>query len=248
MTISIPKPKHVSLQIPKNAHGRQLVIPDIHGCLLSLKALLDKVKFSKHDQLFLLGDYIDKGTNSVGVLDLLIELRENDYQIFALQGNHEEMLLEKHHRMLKKNYTTAELLLPHLRKNHGIVDGTRKILPKYYDFICNMPYFYELENHFLVHAGFNLSIPNPFIDFTTMLWVRDFGVTTVEQKRIFNNKTVIFGHNPTFLQFIEQDILEQRPAICLDNGCVFSSKHFLGNLLCLDLETMQLVIQQNIDN
>lgn len=248
MISKAPKPSPISLTVPKNLHGRQLVIPDIHGCLLSFEALLEKINFNKNDQLFLLGDYIDKGSNGVGVLDFLINLKENNYQVFALQGNHEQMLLEKHHKVLEKPYSTAELSLPHLRKNYGIVDTTRKILPKYYNLLCNMPYFYELENFFLVHAGFNLSTQNPFVDFEAMLWIRDFDITIEEQTRFFNNKTVIFGHNPTFLQFIEKDILDRKPAICLDNGCVFISKFFLGNLLCLDLETMQLTIQKNIDN
>lgn len=247
MISKVPRPSPISLTIPKNLRGRQLVIPDIHGCLLSFEALLDKVNFGKNDQLFLLGDYIDKGSNSVGVLDCLIDLKESNYQIFALQGNHEQMLLEKHHKVLERQYTTAELSLPHLRKNYKIIDTTRKILPKYYNFLCNMPYFYELENFFLVHAGFNLSIQNPFEDFEAMLWLRDFDMTREEQAHFFSNKTVIFGHSPTFLPQIEQDILDKKPAICLDNGCVFVSNLFLGNLLCLDLETMQLTMQENVD-
>ena len=243
MTLTIPKPEYTSRTIPKTTEGRQLVIPDIHGCLDTFQALLKKVNFTKKDQLFLLGDYIDKGTNSVGVLDFLLELQENTYQVFALQGNHEQMLLEKHHT----KYSTSELTLPHLRKNYGIVDINRKILPKYYDFICNMPYYYELDDFLLVHAGFNVLAPNPFTDFESMLWMRNFEVSTYEKEKFLLNKTVIFGHTPTFLQFIQQDITAKKSAICLDNGCVFASKWFLGNLLCLNLSNFTLTIQENID-
>jgi serine/threonine protein phosphatase 1 len=243
MTPKTPEPKHLSLTISKNTQGRRLVIPDIHGCPNTFRALIEKITLTTQDQLFLLGDYINKGNNSVGVLDFLLELKEKGYQVFALRGNHEQMLLEKHHT----KYNTIELLLPHLRKNYGIVDTHRKILPKYYEFISNLPYYYELDNYFLVHAGFNLTSKSPFTDFESMLWMRDFTITETAQEEILSNKTVIIGHTPTSLQFIQDDIRIRKSVICLDNGCVFASKWFLGNLLCLDLDTWELIIQKNID-
>lgn len=242
-TISLPKPQFPFLSISNNSNGRQLVIADIHGCLQTFRQLLEKIALTTNDQLFLLGDYIDKGKDSVGVLDFLLELKQNNYQIFALRGNHEQMLLETHH----KTYTSQEFLLPHLRKNRGIVDENRKILPKYYEFIVNMPYYYELDNYFLVHAGFNLAKPNPFLDLESMLWIRDFDMTLEQTMVYFRGKKVIFGHNPTFLQNIQLDIKALKLTICLDNGCVFKSKWFLGNLVCLDLDSMELVIQENVE-
>jgi serine/threonine protein phosphatase 1 len=239
----VPKPQFTSLSIASNLQGRQLVIADIHGCLTTFKHLVEKIVLTTNDQLFLLGDYIDKGKDSVGVLDFLLELKQNNYQIFTLRGNHEQMLLETHH----KKYRSQEFLLPLLRKNRGIIDENRKILPKYYDFIANMPYYYELDSCFLVHAGFNLEKSNPFIDFESMLWIRDFSVTLEQIIEYFKGKKVIFGHNPIFLQHIQQDIKMLKPAICLDNGCVFKSKWFLGNLVCLDLGTMELIIQENVE-
>ena len=39
-------------------------ISDIHGCLKSFQALLEKIDLKKEDELFLLGDYIDRGPDS----------------------------------------------------------------------------------------------------------------------------------------------------------------------------------------
>ena len=46
-------------------------ISDIHGCLKTFKALLTKLDFSKQDELYLLGDYIDRGPDSKGVIDYI---------------------------------------------------------------------------------------------------------------------------------------------------------------------------------
>ena len=46
-------------------------IGDIHGCLDSLEALLGVVPFNRHDQVVFLGDYIDRGPDSKGVVERL---------------------------------------------------------------------------------------------------------------------------------------------------------------------------------
>ncbi len=222
--------------ISKNQNGRQLVITDIHGCLATFEALLNQVKLTKNDQLFLLGDYINKGKDSKGVLDLIIKLQknqeENDYQIFSLRGNHEQMLIDDYEGT----------------KTNQFLDKTAEFSELHYNFVSSLPYFYELDNFFLVHAGFDLETKNPFLDFEPMLWKRDFAITNKEKENYFHNKTIIFGHNPTFLDYILQDINLKAPSICLDNGCVYDKKWFLGNLLCLDLNSYKLFIQKNIEN
>ncbi len=76
--------------VSKNGNGRQVVISDIHGCLDTFEALLNQIKLTENDQLFLLGDYINKGKNSKDVLDLVIKLQQNQYkkgfQLFPLRG------------------------------------------------------------------------------------------------------------------------------------------------------------------
>ena len=75
--------------------ARRLVIGDVHGCRETLKGLLEKkMKISREDRLFFLGDYIDRGPDSKGVLDYLIDLKENGYSTVFIRGNHEEMLIE----------------------------------------------------------------------------------------------------------------------------------------------------------
>ena len=70
-------------------------ISDIHGCIATFKTLLDKIKFSKEDELYLLGDYIDRGPDSKGVIDHIWYLQKSGYQVHCLRGNHENMLLQE---------------------------------------------------------------------------------------------------------------------------------------------------------
>lgn len=228
-----------SYVIPKNTYGRQLVIPDIHACAKTFKALIAKVQLKKQDHLFLLGDYINKGPDNVGVIDYILKLLEEGYQVFPLRGNHEDMLLASHYTALHPEYRRV----PTLQKRRGIVDKNRRILPKYQAFFSHLPYFYELENYFLVHAGFNLQAADPFRDYESMLWLPDFQY----EKPSLAGKNIIVGHVTELLQFIQEDIVKRAPLIHLDNGAYKTHYMFKGNLLCLNLDSFELLIQENIE-
>ena len=73
--------------------GRFHIVGDIHGCSLALKALVDAIDPGPDDLLVPLGDYIDRGPDSRGVLDLLIDLGRR-CRLVPLLGNHEELLLD----------------------------------------------------------------------------------------------------------------------------------------------------------
>src|SRR5262245_52670711 len=71
---------------------RVLAIGDIHGCSAALDALLSAVSPAPGDRIVALGDFVDRGPDSRGVLDRLIRLRE-DGLLVPLRGNHEQMML-----------------------------------------------------------------------------------------------------------------------------------------------------------
>ena len=71
---------------------RILAIGDIHGCAYALDALLRAVNPAPDDLVITLGDYVDRGLDSAGVLNRLIRLAQT-HRLVALRGNHEEMML-----------------------------------------------------------------------------------------------------------------------------------------------------------
>jgi len=73
--------------------ARTIAMGDIHGCSLALAALIEAVKPGPSDTVVTLGDYVDRGCDSRGVICQLMELAQR-CRLVPLLGNHDEMLLD----------------------------------------------------------------------------------------------------------------------------------------------------------
>jgi len=71
---------------------KRIAIGDIHGCLTSLETMLDLIEPNETDLIVTLGDYVDRGPDSKGVIDSLIQFQES-YNLIHLMGNHEIQIL-----------------------------------------------------------------------------------------------------------------------------------------------------------
>jgi len=130
----------------------RFAISDIHGCAATFKALLAKIEFSKEDTLYLLGDYIDRGPDSREVIDHIWELQEDGYTIYCLRGNHEQMLIDElAEKEIWYNGEPETLKSFDARSNQDI--------PKpYVEWMEELPYFFEIQDYILVHAGLNYMV------------------------------------------------------------------------------------------
>lgn len=82
-------PKEGKLRLPSSRSKRLVFVGDIHGCKEELVALLDKVKFDpRSDHLVTTGDMINKGPDSLGVVDMLRNMNAS-----CVRGNHEDRVL-----------------------------------------------------------------------------------------------------------------------------------------------------------
>lgn len=72
--------------------GRTIAIGDIHGCRGKLSKILTHLQLNAQDKVIFLGDYIDRGPDSAGVISDLIRFSQTVSCVF-LRGNHEDMLL-----------------------------------------------------------------------------------------------------------------------------------------------------------
>ena len=141
--------------------------------------MIHKIDLKQEDQLFFLGDYIDRGNDSRKVIDFIIDL-SNQYQIFPLKGNH-----EKDFEVMVK-IKSERLFEQYLQKQpNSILNGDFSVNRKYTDFIKLLPYFYELENHFLVHAGFDFNQENHFKNTEEMLSIRNWDYELTAMLPIF---------------------------------------------------------------
>jgi len=226
--------------------SRRLVISDIHGCSSTFKALLEKIMLKKEDQLYLLGDYIDRGPDSSGVLDKIMELINDGYKVFPLRGNHEQQALTAEKDYDKKSFY---YFMSRINKSDDLLSKKRKIKKKYRNFMDGLPLFYELDDFFIVHAGFDFSKTNPFEDEASILNIRKFKYN----KEAAKGKTIVYGHDPTYFNKIEKAVLKRKKKIPLDNGCVYNRAHKyydfhrLRRLCCFNLDTYELIYQENIE-
>ncbi len=219
---------------------RRFVIPDIHGCALTFRKLVeDVICLTTEDQLYLLGDYIDRGPRTKDLLDLIIGLARSGYSVNALRGNHEEMLLNS-------DNSPADFRLWALNGGNATLysfgaDSAGEIPRRYLKFLEKLPLFFMLDDFILVHACLNFDRPDPFADREYLLWARH---CEVDRSRI-GNRRVISGHTPVTRESLENGLGSSR--IMLDNGCVYKGQKGLGALAALELDSMTLFFQENID-
>lgn len=197
---------------------RLLAIGDIHGCLDRLQNLLTQVDPQPQDQLVFLGDYVDRGPDSCGVIDFLIVLAEKFPTTIFLRGNHEQMFLD---------FLTADLGYGFLiNGGQDTIDSyeRRRSFPpprEHLDFLNNLQLYWETDEYIFVHAGLRPGIALQEQSSNDCLWIRrEFMESSYDW-----GKTVVFGHTP------QSEPLLTESRIGLDTGAVYG-----GRLACCDVE------------
>lgn len=205
---------------------RIFAVGDIHGCLdklISLMGILDAEP--ERDTLLFVGDYIDRGPESKGVVDYLIDLAGQYSHVIFLKGNHEQMLdlyLKGRDRLAflaNGGYATLSSYSWDIQSDEKV-----PIPEEHLDFFRNLRLCYETEAYIFVHAGLKSNIPLEEQDEWDMLWVRD--------EFIYSDfdfgKRVIFGHTP----FRTPLIFDNK--IGIDTGAVYGNK-----LTCVELPAVK---------
>jgi serine/threonine protein phosphatase 1 len=213
--------------------SRLFAISDIHGCFKPFYELvINTIKLNKSDQLFLLGDYIDRGEQSKEVIDFIIDLKKQGFDVTTLMGNHEVMLLD--------SYYNRELE-PLWLMNNGAstlmsfgIEDIRNIDQHYLEFLNSLEYYKIAGNIIFVHAGFNDQTINPFSDKHSMIWES----RPSYRNPILSGKTIIHGHRPNRIENLKKLISEKASAISIDTGCVYGKEMGYGILTALEVNTM----------
>jgi len=194
-------------------------IGDIHGCKKELELLLERLPLKNSDTILFLGDYIDRGMDSKGVVNTVLDLSKK-YNVITLMGNHEHMFLDFFY---DKNTLEAGAFL----FNGGTTTlasycsdlGNFEFPKNHIDFFNNLKLFYETDDYFFVHAGLP-ELPleeirqNPLAYLEQFLWVREEFLKSNYQW----SKSIIHGHTPIL------DTTLDNQKINLDTGCVYGGK------------------------
>ena len=216
------------------------VISDIHGCLKTFKKILKTVSFSKKDELYILGDLIDRGPDSKGVIDFIWQLQEEGFNVFCTRGNHDQMMLDaqqslqwQRNWLMNGGWSTLESF------NAATISD---IPSKYFHFIDELPHYLEVDDYILVHAGFKFDMPNPFEELHSMLWQRNW--YELINYHWLRNRTIVHGHTPTSKENVNTLLqnLNKNQYLNIDAGCVHKGKRpGLGWLACFELNSQQVV-------
>ncbi len=224
--------------------GRRIVVGDVHGCAKTFHKLIrNKIRPDEEDELILLGDYINKGPDSKGVLDFLMELKRTVGKLVTLRGNHEQNLLDglkyRWEEIAFRNKGGTETI-----RSFGVHD-IHEIPEKYISLIAAMPYYYETEEFLFVHAGLNFDLEDPFRDDYSMLNVRQMEVDPAKT----GNKILIHGHAPLPWKTIEEKINSgvNEWEYNLDAGCVYPEYEDYGRLVALDVDNWEAYVQRNVE-
>jgi len=207
--------------------------------------LLDVVGLERTDELYLLGDFLDRGPDSKGVIETIIRLQKDGFGVRPIRGNHEEMML------LAETAGVFEDLLEWLEnggdatlKSYG-VDHPKDIPREHIRFLEELPYFRMTPRYLFVHAGLDFSLDEPLSvgGRIAMLWTRD---SKVNSKKI-GDRTLVTGHSTKTLDEIRRSLTTKH--ILTDNGCHLGTgfTEGKGNLVAVNLETGELIVQPNID-
>jgi len=208
--------------------GDIYVVGDIHGCLAPLKRLLEHLEPDLYrDRLLFVGDFIDRGPESRGVVDYVLGLmaRYPAENIICLKGNHEAMFLDflagKDQDLFLFNGGLGTL--ENYWGNNWDQHTDLVLPPDHAHFYQELRLFYETEDYIFVHGGLKPGIPLEEQVEEDLCWIRGEFIASTDDF----GRRVIFGHTP----FKQPLILPNK--IGIDTGLVY------GNFLtCLKLPQM----------
>ena len=213
--------------------GRLFAIGDIHGCAGELEALVAGLAPEPGDTLLFVGDYIDRGPDSRGVIDLVMELAtRSGLTTVCLRGNHEDMCLA----YLGRGGRYAEAWMVNggaaTMRSYGLdarTAGSEAALSfplKHLQFLERLPLWHRTDGFLVVHAGIRPDLPWDQQQEEDLLWIREDFILSPHALP----ETIVFGHTPRRTVFVHLPY-----KIGIDTGCVYG-----GALTALELREKRL--------
>ncbi|MDX2232780.1 MAG: metallophosphoesterase family protein [Leptolyngbyaceae cyanobacterium bins.349] len=169
---------------------RRIIIGDVHGHYKGLMTLLEAIAPGQHDQVYLLGDLIDRGPDSLQVVDFV---QRSGYT--CLLGNHEQLMIDSFPN--GRPFTPALQAWLYSGGRATVASyGESGILLDHLDWMKTLPTYVDLGDLWLVHAGVHPLLPIESQSTQEFCWIRDEFHST--SKPYFADKLIITGHTITF--------------------------------------------------
>jgi serine/threonine protein phosphatase 1 len=207
---------------------RTLAIGDVHGSALALDALLAAVAPTAADRLVFLGDYVDRGPDTRGVLDRLIRIRQDFPHAALLRGNHELMMTRARGDWSECRMWLSvggeKALMSYAKP--GAIGRLDDVPGEHWEFLTgHLVDYFETDTHLFVHANLFPELPLDEQPELMLFWEFLSGPVGHE-----SGKTVICGHT------------SQKSGAVLDLGdtiCIDTFAYGGGYLTCLDVGSLR---------
>jgi serine/threonine protein phosphatase 1 len=190
--------------------ARTIAIGDIHGCRVALETLLAALDLGAADTLVVLGDVIDRGPDSRGVLERLLKLSET-CQLVPILGNHEQMLLQAVDGQIPlQDWLThggSETL-----DSYGKDAALSELPPQHVDFLRTWGDYHETPSHFFVHGNY---LGGEKLSRQPWHLLRWESLHEATPKLHCSGKTAVVGHTSNK----RGEILDLGHLICIDTFC-----------------------------
>ncbi len=187
---------------------RIIAIGDVHGCSQALHALLEAIDPDESDTIVTLGDYVDRGPDSRGVVCQLLELNQR-CRLIPLLGNHEIMMLSVLSGQLDartwQRFGGMETLASYGGQFARIDD-------EHTQFLTACRHFHESETHLFMHANYVANLELSEQPENVLFWTH---ITSVVPPRHQSGKVAVVGHTPQ----VGGKILNLGHLLCIDTCC-----------------------------
>ena len=233
---------------------RVYVIGDVHGHLATFRALLHRLNLRREDRVVCLGDMIDRGPDSAGVMKLI----RSDERIICIKGNHEHMALQS-----ITDDGRVELWQPWMQRGGKscwasyIIQAEGDLYLAKRNFLCDMRWIDKLPTQIvldkfrLVHAGYDPRMALDAQGDKELLWIRKIWYR--HDKPVDPRRTVIFGHTTTLklgapkggsIARSKFTLSDGRPAwVAMDTGAY---NHVNPGLAAVNLATLKVIKQTTL--
>lgn len=222
---------------------RIYAIGDVHGCLAELESMRGVIAADLHRNphpapiLVFLGDYIDRGPDSRGVIEKLIAIRDGALSAIFLRGNHDQLLLDCFEddrpdpaelwRFANGAMGGAETLASYGiavagGKPEELAAWTQAALPaEHLDFLRHTRHAAQIGGYIFAHAGIRPGVPLARQTEEDLIWIRDAFLNATRP----HEGIVVHGHTPVPRAAHHGNRIE------VDTGAVYG-----GRLSCVLLE------------
>jgi serine/threonine protein phosphatase 1 len=221
--LSAGQVEYVETSREAGTSGRAIAIGDIHGCAAALDALLERISPEPTDMLITLGDYVDRGPDSRGVLDRLVGL-VGSCRLVPILGNHDEMML--HARRSEQDYLLWRRCggVSAIR-SYSEYDDLEAIPEAHFAFLGGCLDYFETDTHVFMHANYAAHLPFSQLNSRFLRWLT---LNDYLPGPHFSGKVAVVGHTP------QKEVYDAGHLLCLDTGCGFG-----GLLTAYDVQSGQ---------